>query len=71
MLQRRRILASLLYAYHGSDPEKDIIFDTSRAWCARLPLLAELFPDAGMIACVRNPKWVINCFKAIFRKNRS
>ena len=26
--QRRRILASLLYAYYGSDPEKDIIFDT-------------------------------------------
>ena len=67
--QRRRILASLFHAYHGSDPEKDIIFDTSRAWCARLPLLAELFPDARIIACVRDPTWVINSFETIFRKN--
>ena len=67
--QRRRILASLFSAYHGSDPEKNIIFDTSRAWCARLPLLAELFPDARIIACVRDPKWVINSFETIFRKS--
>ena len=67
-LQRKRLLASLFDAYYGPMSEK-VVFDTSRSWCARLPLLAELFPQSGVIACVRDPRWIINSFETIFRRN--
>ena len=67
--QRRRLIRSLFQAYHGEGRGERIVFDTNRLWCARMPLLADLFPDARVIACVRHPQWVINSFEVLFRKN--
>jgi sulfotransferase len=67
--QRKRLLRSVFEAYHGEAVEGRIVFDTNRLWCARLPLLAELFPGFRVIACVRDPKWIINSFETIFRGN--
>ena len=36
-----------------------VVFDTNRAWCARLPLLRTLFSEAKVICCVRNVAWVL------------
>jgi sulfotransferase len=46
-----------------------VTFDTSRMWCARLPVLARLFPQAKMIACVREIGWVLDSFERLYRKN--
>ncbi len=48
---------------------RDVVFDTSRLWCARLPLLAKLFPDSKMIVCVREIGWVLDSFEKLYRKN--
>src|SRR5882757_8037907 len=37
----------------GEIPSGDVVFDTSRLWCSRMQLLETLFPEAKVIACVR------------------
>ena len=37
--------------HHYADSPAEVIFDTSRAWCAWMPAIARLFPDAKVIAC--------------------
>lgn len=46
-----------------------VTFDTSRMWCARLPVLARLFPEAKVIACVRELGWVLDSFERLYRRN--
>ncbi len=48
---------------------REVVFDSSRFWCARLPLLARLFPEAKMIVCVREIGWVLDSFERLYRKN--
>ena len=38
-------------------------------WCAKLPLLAELFPKAKVICCVRRVPWVLDSIERLVRKN--
>ncbi len=46
-----------------------MIFDTNRAWTAKLPALMTLFPDAKMICCVRDVAWVMDSIERQFRAN--
>src|SRR5258707_489502 len=41
-------------------PSGDVVFDTSRLWCSRMQLLETLFPQAKVIACVRQLSWVLD-----------
>jgi sulfotransferase len=57
--KRQRILHGLFDNYYAGCPA-DVIFDTNRAWCAWMPAIARLFPEAKVIACVRDLAWVID-----------
>ena len=46
-----------------------VLFDTNRAWCARLPALLALFPDAKVLCCVRNVAWIMDSIERLVRKN--
>jgi sulfotransferase len=65
---RRSVLRGTIESYYAST-SADIVFDTSRAWCARLPLLGHLFPDSKVIACVRHMPWVIDSLELMSRRN--
>jgi sulfotransferase len=65
---RRRILAALFRAYHDPEPGQ-CVFDTSRLWSGKLPLLAALFPAARTVCCVRDPRWVLDSAERIHRRN--
>jgi sulfotransferase len=66
--KRQRILRGLFDTYYaGSNAE--VIFDTSRAWCAWMPAIARLFPDAKVIACVRDLTWVIDSIERLIQRN--
>ena len=65
--QRRRLLRGVIDNYYGDVRKCNVVFDTNRLWCARLPLLAELFPDACVIACVRKPECILNSFERLVR----
>ena len=68
--QRRRLLHGLFEAYYADLPaEKQVVFDTNRVWTARLPALLDLFPQAKVIACVRNVGWVMDSIERLYRKN--
>ena len=41
-------------AFYRPPTDREVICDTNRLWCSKLPLIRELFPDAKAICCVRN-----------------
>jgi sulfotransferase len=66
--KRQRILHGLFDNFYA-DCAAEVIFDTSRAWCAWMPAIAQLFPDAKVIACVREMPWVIDSIERIIQRN--
>ncbi len=43
--QRQRVLRGVIEGYYADTPAV-AVFDTSRAWCARMALLKTLYPEA-------------------------
>ncbi len=66
--QRQRVLRGVLENYYADVPA-EVVFDTSRAWCARLRVLKTLVPDARVIACVRHMPWIIDSLERLIRRN--
>ncbi|GFZ90066.1 sulfotransferase family protein [Dyella caseinilytica] len=67
--QRRRVLRGLFENYYGEEFNADVIFDTSRTWCAKLPMLCGLLPSLKVIACVRHVSWIIDSLERVIRDN--
>lgn len=67
--QRRNLLRGIFSSYYLEQADKEVIFDTNRAWCASMPLLADLFPESKVIACVRNVAWIIDSLERRYRAN--
>lgn len=66
--RKRRILSGIFENYY-EDIDRAVIFDTNRNWCARLWSLAEFFPDAKVVCCVRNVAWIMDSFERAVRRN--
>lgn len=66
--KRERILRGLFDSYY-SDCTAEVVFDTNRGWCARMPAIAQLFPEAKVIACVRELPWVIDSIERLVQRN--
>ncbi len=68
--QKRNIVLSLFSAYYQEQiANQQVIFDTNRLWCSKLPLVCDLFPDAKVICCVRNIAWIMDSLEQLTRKN--
>jgi sulfotransferase len=67
--QRKNLLTGLFHSYYQQDADRAVIFDTNRMWCAKLPLLLDLFPKAKVIACARNVAWVMDSIERLYRSN--
>lgn len=67
--QRQRLLRGIFSSYYADAADKQLIFDTNRLWCARMPALMDLFPQAKVIACVRNVAWVMDSIEKLYRAN--
>lgn len=66
--QRERMLRGIFDLYY-QDHSQEVIVDTNRLWCARLPLLLRLFPEAKVICTVRNVAWIMDSVERLVRKN--
>lgn len=66
--QKRAILKGMFENYYAAQ-SKPIIFDTNRLWCAKMPALAELFPESKVIACVRQCAWIVDSVERLIRRN--
>jgi sulfotransferase len=69
LAQRRRLLKGLFDSYYEEHAEKEVVFDTNRLWSAKLPAVLDLFPQAKVIACVRNVAWVMDSIERLYRAN--
>jgi sulfotransferase len=67
--RRRAILKAAVAAYYAPQADRDVVFDTNRGWCARLPLIRALWPEAKVICCVRDVAWIMDSFERLVRKN--
>jgi sulfotransferase len=67
--QKRELLKGLFdNYYHAIHPHK-LVFDTNRAWCAKLSTLVRLFPEAKVICCVRHVPWIMDSIERLVREN--
>lgn len=67
---RQRVLKGVVMNYYANPNfSNSVIFDSSRAWCARMNLIAELFPNAKVIACVRDMRWIIDSIERLIQNN--
>lgn len=67
--QRKDLLRSLFESYYRPQEGKAVVFDTNRVWCARLPALLSIFPDARVICCVRSVAWIMDSIERLVRQN--
>ena len=67
--QRRAVLKGVFDSFYADIHSTKLVFDTNRAWCAKMPLLAELHPQAKVIACVRHMPWIMDSFERLIRRN--
>lgn len=67
--QRRRLLKGLFTSFYADQHDKDVILDTNRVWSSKLPAITDLYPQAKVIACVRNVAWILDSFEKLYRGN--
>ena len=66
--QKRRLRMGVFDAVYP-DFDDIVYWDTNRQWTAKMPLLASLFPDFKVIACVRSVAWVMDSFERLYRRS--
>lgn len=67
--QRLAVLRSVFWSYYSIYPNLEVAIDTGRIWCSKMPMLASLFPNAKVIACVREMPWVLDSVERMVRKH--
>ena len=67
--QRRRLVRAVFDAFYAEQHDKSVVFDNNRMWCAKMPMLMDQFPNAKVIACVRNVAWVMDSMERRFIAN--
>jgi sulfotransferase len=67
--QKRELLKGLFTNYYFRHHPKQLVFDTNRAWCSKLPTLVRLFPEAKVICCVRHVPWIMDSIERLIREN--
>lgn len=67
--KREAVLRGVVAGYYADLPAETTILDTNRVWCAKLPLIARLYPDAKVVACVRDVSWIMDSLERIHRAN--
>jgi len=65
---RERVLRGLFDSCFADQAKHRVIFDTNRSWCARLPAVKRLFPDARVICCVRSLAWIMDSMERLIRQ---
>ena len=63
------MLRGLVENFYAGSAGADVVFDTSRLWCSRMKLLETLFPQAKVIACVRQLSWVLDSMERLVRNS--
>lgn len=66
--QKRDLLTGVFRNYYRSI-EREVVFDTNRIWCSKMPAVTQLFPAAKLICCVRHVPWIMDSVERLVRRN--
>jgi sulfotransferase len=67
--QKRELLKGLFTNYYYNVHPTQMVFETNRAWCSKLPTLVHLYPQAKVICCVRHVPWIMDSIERLIRRN--
>ena len=67
--QKRALLRGVFYNYYHAIGAEKLVFDTNRIWCTKMPSLADHFPHAKVICCVRDLSWIMDSVERLIRRN--
>jgi sulfotransferase len=67
--QKRELLQGVFSNYYFKVHPKQLVFETNRAWCTKMPTLVQLFPQAKVICCVRHVPWIMDSIERLIRQN--
>lgn len=65
--RQRDLIRDLFDSFYKHD--REVCFNTNRAWAADTSLLKDLFPNFKMIICVRDVAWVLDSFEQLNSRN--
>jgi sulfotransferase len=68
--QRAALLRGVFDGYYHALEAGQTAFDVNRGWTTRVEILAELFPDAKIVCCVRPIPWVLDSVERVVRRNK-
>lgn len=67
--QRASSMRGVIRGYYEDIAQDKVVFDSSRGWCAKMATLARLYPQAKVIACVREFSWIIDSFERLYQQS--
>jgi len=67
--QKHELLKGLFDNYYHLIHHEQLVFDTNRAWCSKLPTLVRLFPNSKVVCCVRHVPWIMDSLERLIREN--
>lgn len=65
--KRKNLILNMVDTYYADANE--VVFDTNRGWSLLTPMLADLYPDAKIIGCIRDIPWILDSFEQLIAKN--
>lgn len=68
-VERRKDIINGLFEGFYKSIDKEVIFNTNRAWTYLTGVTKEVFPNARHIVCVRDVNWVLDSFELAHRRN--
>jgi len=68
-IERRKNIVRHLFEGYYQDVDKEVIFNTNRAWTLLTGITRDLYPKAKHIVCVRDINWVLDSFESAHRRN--
>jgi sulfotransferase len=66
---RQSMLRGIFEGFYCEIQRTKVVFDTSRVWNTKLPVLTKLFPQAKVVSCVRDMAWVVDSVERLIRAN--
>jgi len=67
--QKRALLRGVFHNYYHAIGAERLVFDTNRIWTTKMASLADHFPQAKVICCVRNISWIMDSVEGLIRRN--
>jgi sulfotransferase len=68
-LDKRKKLVEYLFDGYYYDIDKEVIFNTNRAWTYLTNVIKDLYSNSKFIVCVRDINWVLDSFECAHRRN--